>query len=143
MPEIHIERGRYIIGAHIGFRTVLTPTTHAVQQGSPVIVAPEVIPPFPQQWIIEPASDDLPGQYYIRPGYGPQDRYLSYHDDVAFVSSGSPVAWRIQPTPHGLQILSDKGLVLRAQFIGGQVKLAQEDDSPNEAWTFHFSGPAE
>lgn len=137
MSEVNLASGRYVIGAHIGFRTVLTPTPHAVQHGRPVIAAPEMMPPIAQEWYVERAGDDLPGQYHIRPYVGPADQYLSYTDDRVFISQGSPTPWRLQPTPHGLQIVSDKGLVLRAEFIGGQVRLASEDDSPNEAWTFH------
>ncbi|QCX79934.1 hypothetical protein C9F11_31740 [Streptomyces sp. YIM 121038] len=143
MPDVNLPNGRYVIGAHIGFRIVLTPTPHAVQHGRPVIAAPELIPPIAQEWIIERASEDLPGQYHIRPYVGPSDQYLTYTGEEVFVSQGSPTPWRIQPTPSGLQITSDKGLVVRAEYIGSHVKLAQEDDTPNEAWSFHFIGPAD
>ncbi|MFD9885845.1 RICIN domain-containing protein [Streptomyces alboflavus] len=137
MSDLQLPSGIYIIGAHIGFRTVLTPTPHSVSHGRPVIAAPELIPPIVQEWLIERAGDLLPGQYHIRPAHGPSDQYLNYTDEGAFVRNGSPVPWRIQPTPFGIQIVSDKDLVLRTEHVGAQVRLAPEDDSPNEAWTLH------
>ncbi|MEI5097779.1 hypothetical protein RB200_02825 [Streptomyces sp. PmtG] len=137
MSDIQLPSGIYIIGAHIGFRTVLTPTPHAIQHGRPVIAAPELIPPIVQEWIIERATEELPGQYHIRAAHGPADQYLNYTDDQVFVRNGSPIAWRIQPTPFGIQIVSDKELVVRAEHVGAHVRVAPEDDSPNEAWTLH------
>ncbi|MEX2985788.1 hypothetical protein [Streptomyces sp. C36] len=40
-----------------------------------------------------------------------------------------------------MHILSDKGLALRADHIGAQIKLAPEDGSPNEAFSLHFLRP--
>ncbi|GGV05692.1 hypothetical protein [Streptomyces spectabilis] len=137
MSDLQLASGIYIIGAHIGFRTVLTATPHAVQHGRPVIAAPELIPPITQEWLIERATEDLPGQYHLRPAYGPANQYLNYTDENAYVREGNQVAWRIQPTPFGIQIVSDKDLVLRAEHVGGHILLAPEDDTPNEAWTLH------
>lgn len=140
MPAPQLQDGRYTIGAHIGFRIVLTSTQHAVEFGAPVIAAPELIPPIPQEWRIKRVDQSLPGQYHITPLYNPKGS-LVYANEAAWTNDVAPVNWVIRPTPFGVHIVSDKGLALRADHIGAQIKLAPEDDSPNEAWSFHFLGP--
>ncbi|MFE3186410.1 hypothetical protein ACFXKR_36945 [Streptomyces violascens] len=140
MPDLQLSDGRYIIGAHIGFRIVLTSTQHTVELGAPVIAAPELIPPIPQEWRIKRADQSLPGQYFITPLYNPKGS-LVYANDVLWTNDVAPASWVIKPTPSGMHIVSDKGLALRAEPIGAQVRLAPEDNSPNEAWSLHFLGP--
>ncbi|MGW1199902.1 hypothetical protein ACWD4B_29315 [Streptomyces sp. NPDC002536] len=140
MPAPELAEGRYIIGAHIGFRITLTSTQHSVDHGAPVIVAPELIPPIPQEWRIKRVDSSLPGQYQIKPLYNPKGT-LTYANEVLWTNDVEPLNWVIKPTPFGVHILSDKGLALRADHIGAQVRLAPEDDSPNEAWSLHFLGP--
>ncbi|GHI10102.1 hypothetical protein AQI88_41060 [Streptomyces cellostaticus] len=144
MPE-----GIFVIGAHIGFQTVLTATPHTVDHGAPVIAAP-MEQPYPgpaQQWRITRVPDSgLPGRYIIRPAYEEEGSAAvltdNAQDDLLWVNNVPPVEWTINPGPMGFSILNQKDQYLTAEHIGAQVRLAKPEGRPNQAWTLRFIAPA-
>ncbi|SHM32048.1 hypothetical protein [Streptomyces yunnanensis] len=141
--------GIFVIGAHIGFQTVLTGTPHAVDHGAPVIAAPQDHPyPGPhQQWrITRIAESGLPGRYIIRPAYVEEEGAAvladNAQDDFLWINSVAPVEWVITPGPMGFAISNGKDQYLTAEHIGAQIRLAKQEGRPNQFWTLRFVGPS-
>ncbi|UNO39331.1 hypothetical protein [Streptomyces sp. MST-110588] len=131
MANVPVEPGVYILGAHIGFRSVLTPAGHAIDKGVPVITQPEMQPPLHQAIIIQPAGQD---SYYLSLFVRPQVKIV-YSDDKVFANATSPVPWTFDPSIRGLNIVSDKGLAIRADYPGAQLRLTQQEDIPEDTWS--------
>ncbi|MET9290962.1 hypothetical protein [Streptomyces sp. NPDC003077] len=134
MANVPVEPGVYLLGVHIGFRTVLTPAPHSVDEGIPVFAQPEQVPPLRQAIIIQPATG--PTSYFLSLFLKPQIK-LAYANELVFAREGSPVPWTFDPSVQGLNIISDKGLAVRAEFPGAQLRLAEQEDVPQDTWSLH------
>ncbi|MBD0741273.1 hypothetical protein [Streptomyces sp. CBMA152] len=144
MPPVPIRPGVYRLYAHIfGPPALATAREHPIEHGVPVATDRPLDPPFQQEWAILPIQDTPGAPYQIFLDTHPQVGLLAA-DDKLFANSVRPedrTQWTFEPVIGGLQILSDKGLAWRADYLGAQIQLIAQKPEPQATWSLEFLRP--